>query len=117
MNGNYTVIESPEITLEANPDDLSESKIIALSNSPINRLSIGIQSFFEQDLKLMNRVHNALEAKNCLFEATNYFKTISVVVHDIFLSIITGSCDQAKKGNNRIIEIIFFMTFFCNYLM
>ena len=48
---NHSVTENPEITLEANPDDLSNEKIIALSKSPINRLSIGIQSFFEYDLK------------------------------------------------------------------
>ena len=41
----YKVIENPEITLEANPDDLSEEKILQLAASPINRLSIGIQSF------------------------------------------------------------------------
>ncbi len=44
---NFEVIENPEITLEANPDDLSEEKIIELSKSLINRLSIGVQSFFE----------------------------------------------------------------------
>ena len=60
---NHAVIDHPEITLEANPDDLSEVKIIEFSKSPINRLSIGIQSFFEKDLKLMNRAHNAQEAR------------------------------------------------------
>ena len=60
---NFEVVENPEITLEANPDDLSEEKIIKIANSPINRLSIGIQSFFEYDLKLMNRAHNVEEAK------------------------------------------------------
>ena len=75
---NYQVSDNPEITLEANPDDLSKAKIIALSQSPINRLSIGIQSFFEDDLKLMNRAHNAEEAKTCLEEATKHFDNISV---------------------------------------
>jgi oxygen-independent coproporphyrinogen-3 oxidase len=75
---NFEVVENPEITLEANPDDLSEEKIIALSKSPINRLSIGVQSFFERDLKLMNRAHNAEESKKCLQLATKYFKNISV---------------------------------------
>tara|TARA_R110000868_G_scaffold166039_4_gene399785 strand:+ start:3466 stop:4638 length:1173 start_codon:yes stop_codon:yes gene_type:complete len=75
---NYKVAENTEITLEANPDDLSKNLIIELSKSPINRLSIGIQSFFEADLKLMNRAHNAEEAKNCLQEATKYFNNISV---------------------------------------
>jgi oxygen-independent coproporphyrinogen-3 oxidase len=75
---NHKVVDTPEITLEANPDDLSEEKIIELSKSPINRLSIGIQSFFEKDLKLMNRAHNSEEAKKCLEIANQYFTNISV---------------------------------------
>ena len=75
---NFEVIENPEITLEANPDDLSEERIIALSKTPINRLSIGIQSFFEDDLKLMNRAHNSDEAQKSLAIATKYFDNISV---------------------------------------
>ncbi|WP_179349958.1 radical SAM family heme chaperone HemW [Winogradskyella pacifica] len=74
----YQVSDHPEITLEANPDDLSQERIIELSKSPINRLSIGIQSFFENDLKLMNRAHNANEAKSCLEEATKHFDNISL---------------------------------------
>ena len=75
---NYNVVENPEITLEANPDDLSKERIVALSNLKINRLSIGIQSFFEDDLKMMNRAHNSAEAKKCLEEATQYFDNISI---------------------------------------
>jgi oxygen-independent coproporphyrinogen-3 oxidase len=75
---NYKVTDNPEITLEANPDDLNEEVIIKLSKSPINRLSIGIQSFYEKDLKLMNRAHNAQEAKRCLQLATQYFDNISL---------------------------------------
>jgi oxygen-independent coproporphyrinogen-3 oxidase len=83
---NFSVIENPEITLEANPDDLTpilsfrgtrnlfkEFKAIG-----VNRLSIGIQSFFEDDLKLMNRAHNSEEAKSCLEIATQYFDNISI---------------------------------------
>lgn len=75
---NYNVSEDPEITLEANPDDLSSERIIELSKSPVNRLSIGIQSFHEKDLKLMNRAHNTQEAIQCLEEATKYFNNISL---------------------------------------
>ena len=75
---NYAVIENPEITLEANPDDLSHERIMELSNSKINRLSIGIQSFFEDDLQLMNRAHNSAEAQKCLEVATKYFDNISL---------------------------------------
>lgn len=88
---NYTVIENPEITLEANPDDLSSERIVALSQSPINRLSIGIQSFFEEDLMMMNRAHNAAEAKRCLEEATKYFDNISI-------DLIYGIPDSSQNG-------------------
>jgi len=75
---NYSVAKDPEITLEANPDDLSGGRIIELSKSAVNRLSIGIQSFFEDDLKMMNRAHNATEAEACLSEAVRYFDNISI---------------------------------------
>ncbi|MBT8299495.1 MAG: radical SAM family heme chaperone HemW [Maribacter sp.] len=75
---NYQVAENPEITLEANPDDLSKEKIVQLSKSPVNRLSIGVQSFFEQDLEMMNRAHNTKEAEECILEATRFFDNISI---------------------------------------
>jgi oxygen-independent coproporphyrinogen-3 oxidase len=75
---NYQVVEHPEITLEANPDDLNTEIIIQYANSPINRLSIGVQSFFDDDLQLMNRAHNSEEAKKCLAVATQYFDNISI---------------------------------------
>jgi oxygen-independent coproporphyrinogen-3 oxidase len=88
---NYNVAKNPEITLEANPDDLSKERIIELSKSPINRLSIGIQSFFEEDLTMMNRAHNSAEAKKCLEEATKYFDNIS-------LDLIYGIPDSSQNG-------------------
>jgi oxygen-independent coproporphyrinogen-3 oxidase len=75
---NYCVIEKPEITLEANPDDLNDLKINQLANSPINRLSIGIQSFFDDDLKFMNRAHSAKEAIESLQLATQLFENITM---------------------------------------
>ena len=75
---NYSVIENPEITVEANPDDLSDDFIVELSKTLVNRLSIGVQSFFEDDLEMMNRAHNSAEAKKCLEIATKYFDNISV---------------------------------------
>jgi oxygen-independent coproporphyrinogen-3 oxidase len=74
----YTVVDQPEITLEANPDDLSDKKIAELAQSPINRLSIGIQSFFDMDLKLMNRAHDSKEARASLEMALKYFDNISI---------------------------------------
>lgn len=92
---NYKVVENPEITLEANPDDLSAERILELSKSPINRLSIGIQSFYEEDLKMMNRAHNSAEAIKCLQEATKYFDNISL---DLIYGI-PGLTDEMWKQN------------------
>ncbi|WP_294962680.1 radical SAM family heme chaperone HemW [uncultured Flavobacterium sp.] len=92
---NYKVAENPEITLEANPDDLSAERILELSKSPINRLSIGIQSFYEDDLKMMNRAHNSAEAKKCLEEATKYFDNISL---DLIYGI-PGMSDEMWRQN------------------
>lgn len=65
----FTIKPDAEITLEANPDDLSQEKLLALRRTPINRLSIGIQSFFEEDLRFFNRAHDAHEARACLENA------------------------------------------------
>ena len=92
---NYKVSENLEITLEANPDDLSENQIIELSNNQINRLSIGIQSFFEDDLRMMNRAHNSAEAKNCLEIATQYFDNISI---DLIYGIPAMSNQKWKQN-------------------
>ncbi|WP_167598785.1 radical SAM family heme chaperone HemW [Leeuwenhoekiella sp. ZYFB001] len=78
IDDHFKVVEAPEITLEANPDDLTEAKLKMLAASRINRLSIGVQSFFEEDLKLMNRAHNATEALRCLQLAKQYFDNISI---------------------------------------
>ena len=59
---NHQVANTAEITLEANPDDLSREKVQALRQTAVNRFSIGIQSFFDEDLTWMNRAHRANEA-------------------------------------------------------
>lgn len=66
INSNFVLDTEVEITLEANPDDLTKEKVKELANSSINRLSVGIQSFRDVDLQLMNRAHNALEAEESL---------------------------------------------------
>lgn len=63
IQAHYPLAKDMEITLEANPDDLTPDKITALRNeTPINRLSIGIQSFFDADLQFMNRAHSSQQA-------------------------------------------------------
>lgn len=68
-----------EVTLEANPDNLTPNYIKALRNTPINRLSIGIQSFHDKDLQYMNRAHNAKEADYAVKAAQDKgFENISI---------------------------------------
>jgi oxygen-independent coproporphyrinogen-3 oxidase len=98
---NYSVIDHPEITLEANPDDLMPSRAQSIDifqsyrNIGINRLSIGIQSFFEDDLKTMNRAHNAQEAKKCLSLATRHFDNITI---DLIYGIPNMSLEKWEQN-------------------
>ena len=92
---NYSVSDNPEITIEANPDDLSKQKLNDLTTSRINRLSIGIQSFFEDDLQSMNRAHSSQEAKQCLEEATKHFSNITI---DLIYGIPNMSIEKWNKN-------------------
>lgn len=98
----FEVVENPEITLEANPDDLSTERIIELSKSKINRLSIGIQSFYEDDLQLMNRAHNADEALQCLKTATQYFDNISI---DLIYGMPNMSLEKWRSNVNLVLSL------------
>jgi|AntAceMinimDraft_17_1070374.scaffolds.fasta_scaffold00901_3 oxygen-independent coproporphyrinogen-3 oxidase len=62
----HTIDKDAEITLEANPDDLTKNKIKKLKNTPVNRLSIGVQSFFDYDLTFLGRIHNAKQSYNAI---------------------------------------------------
>lgn len=95
---NYVVIDEPEITLEANPDDLTSAKILELAKSPINRLSIGIQSFFDKDLKWMNRAHSANEAEDSLSVAMQHFENISI---DLIYGIPGMSNERWRQNIER----------------
>ena len=66
VNHTFSVDSNAEITIETNPDDLTAQKLRELKNLPVNRFSVGIQSFFNEDLIWMNRAHNATEAEDCI---------------------------------------------------
>ncbi|MEN4761868.1 radical SAM family heme chaperone HemW [Chryseobacterium sp. C39-AII1] len=92
-----------EITLEANPDDLDKNFLKGLSNSPINRLSIGTQSFFEEDLKLMNRAHTASEAEGSIKRAQDFgFENLSI---DLIYGSPTSNLEIWKENLNKTIEL------------
>lgn len=79
LDRHFTILPEAEITLEANPDDLSRAKLQELKATPINRLSIGLQSFHDPHLQLMNRAHRASESHTCVQEAQQAgFTNISV---------------------------------------
>ena len=74
----FTIETDTEFTLEANPDDITEEKLSGWKETGINRLSIGIQSFFDEDLRWMNRAHTAQEAMGNTQLAIQYFTNITI---------------------------------------
>lgn len=97
---NYKIKESVEITLECNPDDLDEQKLINLKEAGINRLSIGIQSFTEHDLTLMNRSHTKKQSENCLKLAKKIgFENISV---DLIYGLPNQSLSDWEKNLQKL---------------
>lgn len=92
----YTVSPTAEITLEANPDDIDDEKLIHWRQAGITRLSIGIQSFFEEDLQWMNRAHTATQAKHCIELAQ------TAGFHNLTIDLIYGTpglTDERWKQN------------------
>ena len=92
---NFDVAENPEITLEANPDDLPETRFQSLKECGINRLSIGIQSFFDDDLRLMNRAHDAGQSLRAINAAVQVFDNISI---DLIYGIPAMSNERWKSN-------------------
>ncbi len=79
LSRHFSLEGTTEVTLEANPDDLNPGKLKALRQLPVNRLSIGVQSFFSEDLQYMNRVHSPSQAWNSIQDAGEAgFDNISV---------------------------------------
>ena len=92
-----------EITLEANPDDLDKNFLQNLVKTPVNRLSIGTQSFFDEDLKLMNRAHNSGEAESSIKRAQDFGLTnISI---DLIYGSPTSNLEIWKKNLDKTIEL------------
>ena len=103
ITGLHTVSAEAEITIEANPDDLNKSKLQALRQTDINRFSIGIQSFFDEDLLWMNRVHRAEEAEASVKRAQDIgFENITV---DLIYGYPLLSDDKWKQNINRAFEL------------
>ncbi len=97
----FSIDKNAEITLEANPDDLSKTKLKELKSSPVNRLSIGIQSFFDADLKLMNRAHTAQHAENCIKES------LQTGFENITIDLIYGTPGLTNENWKKNLEKAF----------
>ena len=78
VNSSFSVVAYPEITLEANPDDLKPEYINDLQKLGFNRLSIGVQSFLDDELTLMNRAHNGIQALSSVEHAKKRFDNVSI---------------------------------------
>lgn len=85
-------IDLKECTIEVNPDDLSTDKLAILKSFPINRLSIGVQSFFNEDLAFMHRAHNANEAEQSILKAQD------IGFNNITIDLIYGTPGLSLKG-------------------
>ena len=96
----FDVNKDAEITLETNPDDITEPALKAWKTLGINRLSIGIQSFFEEDLRWMNRAHNASQAAAALQLATSYFNNITI---DLIYGFPLLSNEKWKENVQKVI--------------
>ena len=98
----FTVADDAELTLEANPDDIDEEKLADWKKTGINRLSIGVQSFFEEDLLWMNRAHNAQQAFENLQLAKKYFGNITA---DLIYGHPLLTDDKWKKNVEQMISL------------
>ncbi len=99
----FSFDENIEITLESNPDDLNKNFLKELSQTEINRLSIGTQSFYDEDLKLMNRAHNASEAESSIKRAQD-FGLVNISV-DLIYGSPTSNFEIWKDNLNKTIEL------------
>ena len=103
ITGLHTVPANAEITMEANPDDLDKVKLAPLRQTPVNRFSIGIQSFFDEDLAWMNRVHRAGEAEAAVKRAQDAgFENITA---DLIYGYPLLSDEKWKFNLNKIFEL------------
>lgn len=103
INGNFEVLNTAEVTLEANPDDITEANCTAWHSLGFNRLSIGLQSFRENDLTWMNRSHSALEAEQCVSIAQAAgFSNISV---DLIYGLPDLSLEEWDAHIERVLDM------------
>ncbi len=98
----FTVSKNREITFEVNPDNITEENLLLWKNAGINRLSIGVQSFFEEDLNWMNRAHTAKEAIESVQSAKKYFDNITI---DLIYGLPDLTDEKWKENIEKAISL------------
>jgi oxygen-independent coproporphyrinogen III oxidase len=98
----FDVAPDAEITLEANPDDIVEEKLRGWKEAGINRLSIGVQSFFEEDLKWMNRAHSSGQSVGSLQSALQQFENITI---DLIYGTPLLTNEKWKQNVDKAIQL------------
>lgn len=99
INNYYNVNSKAEITLEANPDDLTEEYLNSISKLPFNRISMGIQTFNDETLSLINRRHNAQQAIDAFHRCRNYG------LNNISIDLIYGLPGETLESWNKDLDI------------
>lgn len=103
IKDSFNLVNQPEITVESNPDNLTENYLLALKEIGVNRLSIGIQSFFDEDLELMNRAHKSEEAIGCVHTAREIgFNNISI---DLIYGLPNSNLAKWQKNIKTAISL------------
>ncbi len=98
LSKTYSIEANAEITLEANPDDITSEKLLEWKQMGINRLSIGVQSFFEEDLQWMNRAHTAQHAFDCIALAQQ------AGFHNLTIDLIYGTPTLTDKNWKKNVD-------------
>lgn len=103
LNENYSIDNDIEFTLECNPDDLSKEKLHNLKNAGVNRLSIGVQSFFEDDLQFFNRAHSSKQASESILKSQDAgFDNITI---DLIYGSPTLTMKKWEENLNHIDQL------------
>lgn len=103
VSDHFPIAADAEITLEANPDDLTEEKVRDLKRTPVNRFSIGIQSFFDEDLRFMNRAHNSEDALQSIKRVQDAgFENVTI---DLIYGVPGASHERWRENLDRAFSL------------
>ena len=103
LSSRFLIQKNAEITLETNPGTVDKQKLKAFQSAGINRISMGIQSFYDDDLRFLTRIHTASEAKQCIIDA--YAAGFTNVSFDLIFSLPHQSLQRWKSNLEQAMEL------------